>query len=322
VPFVLVLIDIGLIFPVLIAVAFVTLLERKIMGAMQRRKGPNVVGIYGFLQAFADGLKLFVKESIIPSAANKKIYIISPILTLFLSFIGWAIIPFKENITHSDINIGILYSLAISSLGVYGIICSGWASNSKYSFLGALRSAAQMISYEVSLGLIILTVLLMVGSLSLIKIVLLQFYIFFVTPLFISSVMFFISSLAETNRAPFDFPEAESELVSGFSTEYAAMGFAFFFIGEYTNMLLMCALNAILFFGGWWALLTIILLPEEFWFGIKITALIFAFVWVRVALPRFRYDQLMRLGWKTFLPASLGKYIFVGSTLLAFDALA
>lgn len=321
-PLFLVIIDIGLIVPILLAVAYVTLLERKIMGAMQRRKGPNVVGTHGFLQAFADGLKLFVKESIIPSAANKKIYIVSPVLTLFLSFIGWAIIPFKENITHTDINIGILYSLAISSLGVYGIICSGWASNSKYSFLGALRSAAQMISYEVSLGLIILTVLLLVGSLSLIKIVLLQIYVFFVTPLFISSVMFFISSLAETNRAPFDFPEAESELVSGFSTEYASMGFAFFFIGEYSNMLLMCALNAVLFFGGWWALLTIILLPEEFWFGMKISALIFVFVWVRVALPRFRYDQLMRLGWKSFLPASLGKFTFVGSTMLAFDALA
>lgn len=304
-----------LIVPLLISVAFVTVAERKVMGAIQRRKGPNVIGFYGLLQAFADGLKLFVKEIILPSNANLGIFFIAPILTLVLSFIGWAVIPFREDMVLVDLNIAILYSFAISSLGVYGIICSGWASNSKYAFLGALRSAAQMISYEVSLGLILLTILLVSGSLNFVMIVVVQQYVWFIIPFFPLFIMFFISALAETNRPPFDLPEAEAELVSGYSTEYSAMGFAFFFIGEYANIILMSTLCSIFFLGGWWPMINIMLVPDPVWLGLKVCFIIFLFVWVRVALPRFRYDQLMRLGWKTFLPLSLGTFVFVASIM-------
>ncbi len=310
-----------LIVPLLIAVAFVTVAERKVMGAMQRRKGPNVVGFYGMLQAFADGLKLFIKEIVLPSNANLGIFFIAPILTLLLSFIGWAVIPFKEDMIFADLNIAVLYSFAISSLGVYGIICSGWASNSKYAFLGALRSAAQMISYEVSFGLILLTLLLVSGSLNLVMIVVVQQYIWFIVPFFPLFIMFFISALAETNRPPFDLPEAEAELVSGYSTEYSAMGFAFFFIGEYANIILMSTLCAIFFLGGWWPIINLIFVPEPMWLAMKVCFVIFLFVWVRVALPRFRYDQLMRLGWKTLLPLSLATFVFVASVMQVADIL-
>ena len=310
-----------LIIPLLIAVAYLTLAERKVMGAMQRRKGPNIVGFYGLLQPFADGLKLFVKEIILPSNANLGIFFIAPILTLSLSFIGWAVIPFREDMVFADLNIAILYSFAISSLGVYGIICSGWASNSKYSFLGALRSAAQMISYEVSLGLILLTILLVSGSLNFSMIVIVQQYIWFIIPFFPLFIMFFISALAETNRPPFDLPEAEAELVSGYSTEYSAMGFAFFFIGEYANMILMSTLSSLFFLGGWWPVFNLFIVPEPIWLGIKVCFMLFLFIWVRVALPRFRYDQLMRLGWKTFLPLSLATLVFVASIMQVADIL-
>jgi NADH-quinone oxidoreductase subunit H len=309
--------------PLLIGVAFLTLAERKVMGAMQRRKGPNVVGIMGLLQPFADAVKLFVKETVFPSNANLGIFFLAPVLTLLLSLISWSVIPFGENLIIADLNISMLYIFAISSLGVYGIICSGWASNSKYAFLGSLRSAAQMISYEVSIGLIIIVVLLCVGSLNFIQIILNQQYIWFAIPLFPLFLMFFISSLAETNRPPFDLPEAEAELVAGYSVEYSAIGFIFFFIGEYANMILMSTLSVILFLGGWWPIFVNSYGTANFlelvWFGLKLCFILFAFIWVRVAFPRYRYDQLMRLGWKTFLPLSLGWVVFVAGVLLAFD---
>jgi NADH-quinone oxidoreductase subunit H len=313
---------IGIILPLLIGVAYFTLAERKIMAAMQRRKGPNVVGLFGLLQPLADGLKLLLKETILPNNANTLLFISAPVLTFMLSLIGWAVIPFDYGAVLSDINIGILYLFAISSLGVYGIIISGWASNSRYSFLGALRSAAQMVSYEVSIGLIIIAVILCSGSLNLTKIVLAQENIWYVIPLFPAFLMFFISALAETNRSPFDLPEAEAELVSGYNTEYSAMGFALFFLGEYANMLLMSSMCVILFFGGWLPIgpyFIFKIIPGYLWFGIKIILFVFLFIWVRAAFPRYRYDQLMRLGWKIFLPLSLGWVMFVSGILLGMD---
>ena len=314
--------SLALIVPLLIAVAYLTLLERKVMASMHQRRGPNVVGLFGMLQPFADGLKLFVKETILPSSANTMIFILAPITTFLISLVVWAVIPFDDNVVFVDINVGVLYILAISSLGVYGIITSGWSSNSKWSFLGALRSAAQMISYEVSIGIIILCVLLCSGSLNLSDIVESQRKVWYIFPLFPLFIMFFISGLAETNRAPFDLPEAEAELVSGYSTEYSAMGFALFFLGEYANMILMSSAVTIYFLGGWLSPINLPfsnLIPGFFWFGLKTTAILFLFVWVRAAYPRYRYDQLMRLGWKIFLPFSLGWLLFISGLLLGFD---
>jgi len=311
-----------LVVPLLIAVAYLTLAERKVIAAMQYRVGPNVVGVFGLLQPLADGLKLFLKETIIPNNGNTIIFLIAPMLTFILSLIGWAVIPFDEGAVLADLNLGIMYLLAISSLSVYGIITSGWSSNSKYAFLGALRSSAQMISYEVSIGLIIINVLLCVGSLNLSQIVLAQESIWFIIPLFPLFIMFFISTLAETNRHPFDLPEAEAELVAGYNIEYSAMGFALFFIGEYANIILMSSLSVLLFLGGWlppFGILIFTWIPGPIWFGIKILFILFLFIWVRAALPRYRYDQLMSLGWKVFLPLSLGWLLFIGSLLLAFN---
>jgi NADH-quinone oxidoreductase subunit H len=314
----------GIIIPVLISVAFFTLLERKIIGFVQRRRGPNVVGFAGLLQPFADGLKLLIKEPIIPGNANRYLFIIAPMITLLLSFLGWAIIPFDYTVVYSNINIGILYLFAISSLGVYGIILAGWSSNSKYAFFGALRSAAQMISYEVSIGIIIIVVLLCVGSLNLTKIVLAQQDIWFIFPLFPLFILFIISAIAETNRAPFDLPEAEAELVSGYNVEYSSVGFAFFFIGEYANIILMSGLCVILFFGGWLPPIYIfpfLLIPGYIWFSFKTILIVFFFVLVRAAFPRYRYDQLMRLGWKIFLPLSLGFLFFYASIFFSLGIL-
>jgi NADH-quinone oxidoreductase subunit H len=296
---------------VLIAVAYFTLLERKVLAAMQRRKGPNVVGLFGLLQPLADGMKLIIKETVLPLAANKLLFIIAPVLTLLLSLVSWSVIPFAYNSVIADINIGILYIFAVSSLGVYGIIIAGWSSNSKYAFLGSLRSAAQMISYEVSLGLIIITVLMTTMSLNLTTIVISQKYIWYVIFLFPFFLMFFISALAETNRPPFDLPEAEAELVAGYNVEYAAVGFALFFIGEYANIMLMSSLIVILFFGGWLPSLSIF----SIFFGIKLVLFLFMFIWVRASFPRYRYDQLMYLGWKAFLPLALGGLIFISGIL-------
>lgn len=307
---------------VLIGVAYFTLAERKIMGTIQRRKGPNVVGFQGLLQPLADGLKLFVKESILPSNANKALFILAPMLTFGLSLMGWAVIPFGESLVLADINVGILYLLAVSALGVYGIILSGWSSNSKYAFLGALRSAAQMVSYEVSIGFILITIVLCAGSFNLSSIVSAQEKVWFCVPHLPMYVLFFISALAETNRHPFDLPEAEAELVSGYNVEYSAMGFALFFLGEYANMLLMSALTAILFLGGWLPLFNVFpftLIPGSVWFGLKIGFFVVLFIVMRACLPRFRYDQLMSLGWKVFLPFSLGWLILTASILISFN---
>jgi NADH-quinone oxidoreductase subunit H len=312
----------GVIIPLLISVAYVTLLERKVMASMQQRRGPNIVGFFGLLQPFADGLKLLIKETILPSSANIGIFILAPILTFLLSLITWAVIPIGANLVFVDLNVGILYLLAISSLGVYGIITAGWSSNSKYAFLGALRSAAQMISYEVSLGLIIISVLICSGTLNLTDIILSQNKVWYIYPMFPLFIMFFISGLAETNRAPFDLPEAEAELVSGYNTEYAAMGFALFFLGEYANMIMMCSTITILFLGGWLAPFKILdFIPGIFFFGIKTAAMLFIFIWVRAAYPRYRYDQLMRIGWKIFLPFSLGWLILIVGLLINLDCL-
>ena len=311
-----------IVLPLVIAVAYMTLVERKVMAAMQRRKGPNVVGVFGLLQPLADGLKLFVKETILPSSANLLIFIISPIITFLLALVSWCVLPINEGLVFSDLNIGVLYILAISSLGVYGIIMAGWSSNSKYAFLGALRSAAQMVSYEVSLGLIIINVLLCTGSLNFSEIVLAQQKSWYLFPLLPAFIMFYISILAETNRAPFDLPEAEAELVAGYNVEYSAMGFALFFLGEYANMILMCSLSTVLFLGGWFPLLNIFpfyWIAPSVWFSLKVTFLLFSFVWVRSSLPRYRYDQLMRLGWKIFLPLSLSWVFFVSALLISLN---
>jgi NADH-quinone oxidoreductase subunit H len=304
--------------PVLIAVAYFTLVERKVISTIQRRKGPNVVGVYGLLQPLADGLKLFVKETVLPSNIDIVLFILAPILTFIISILSWAVIPLGEGMFYTDINLGILYLLAVSSLGVYGIIIAGWSSNSKYAFLGALRSTAQMISYEVTMGFIILSVIVVVGSFNLIKIVEAQANTWFCIPLFPLFLMFFISGLAETNRHPFDLPEAEAELVSGYNVEYSAMGFALFFLGEYSNMLAMSSFTTILFLGGWYAPFDFLnFLPGSFWFGIKISFFVVLFILARAILPRYRYDQLMRLGWKVLLPSSLAYLIFVSSLSLS-----
>lgn len=311
-----------IVLPLVVAVAYMTLAERKVMAAMQRRKGPNIVGIFGLLQPLADGLKLFVKETVFPSSANLLIFIISPIITFLLALISWCVLPINEGMVYSDLNVGVLYILAISSLGVYGIIMAGWSSNSKYAFLGSLRSAAQMVSYEVSLGLILINVLLCAGSLNFTEITLAQQNIWYVVPLFPVFIMFYISILAETNRAPFDLPEAEAELVAGYNVEYSAMGFALFFLGEYANMILMCSLATTLFLGGWFPIINVVpffWIPNTIWYGLKTTLLLFSFIWIRSSLPRYRYDQLMRLGWKIFLPLALGWVFFVSGLLLSLD---
>ena len=308
--------------PLLLAVAFFTVAERKIMGAIQRRRGPNVIGFVGLLQAIADGLKLLVKETILPSNSNIGIFLLAPVLSFLLSVIGWSVIPFSHTVVLADINLGILYIFAISSLNVYGLILSGWASNSKYAFLGALRSTAQMISYEISIGFIILSIAVCVGSLNLSKIILAQKEIWLLIPLFPLFVMFYISMLAETNRHPFDLPEAEAELVSGYNVEYSAMTFALFFLGEYSNMLLMSALSAVLFLGGWLPLFDIFplnLLPGSVWFSLKVGVGVVFFILTRASLPRYRYDQLMHLGWKSFLPFAIGYLMFTVGILISFN---
>ena len=308
--------------PLLLAVAYFTVAERKIMGAIQRRRGPNVIGFIGLLQALADGLKLFVKETILPSNSNLGVFLLAPILSFVLSVISWAVIPFSHKVVLADINLGILYIFAISSLNVYGIVLAGWASNSKYAFLGALRSAAQMISYEISIGFIILSIAVCVGSLNLSQIVLAQTEIWLILPLFPLFVMFYVSMLAETNRHPFDLPEAEAELVSGYNVEYSSMTFALFFLGEYSNMLLMSALSAILFLGGWLPIVNIFpfsFLPGSFWFSLKVLLGALFFIVTRATLPRYRYDQLMYLGWKTFLPFAIGYLMFTIGILVSFN---
>ena len=312
----------AIVVPLLLVVAFLTYAERKIMAAMQLRMGPNVVGPFGLLQPMADGLKLFFKETVLPTSSNKAVFLAAPMVTFTLGMVAWAVIPFGEGIVLADINVGILYLFAISSLGVYGIIMAGWASNSKYPFLGALRSAAQMVSYEVSIGFVIITVLLCVGSLNLSDIVEAQRSIWFFIPLLPMFVIFFISALAETNRHPFDLPEAEAELVAGYQVEYSSMTFAMFFLGEYANMILMSAMTAILFLGGWlppFDVAPLNWIPGPIWFIAKIAFCLFVFVWVRATLPRYRYDQLMRLGWKVFLPFSLLWVVVTAGALIAFD---
>ncbi len=306
--------------PLLGAVAYLTYAERKVIGAMQLRKGPNVVGPFGLLQPIADGMKLFFKETIIPAGANRVVFIAAPMLTFILSLIAWAVIPFDEGWVLADINVGVLYLFAISSLGVYGVIMAGWASNSKYAFLGALRSAAQMVSYEVAIGFVIITVLMCAGSLNLSAIVEAQRGLWFCVPLLPMFVIFFISALAETNRSPFDLPEAEAELVAGYNVEYSSMAFALFFLGEYANMILMSGMTVVLFLGGWLPIVDIPpfnWIPGILWFGAKIAMVLFCFLWVRATFPRYRYDQLMRLGWKVFLPFSMFWVALTGGGLVA-----
>ena len=313
---------VAILIPLLLAVAYLTLAERKVIAAMQLRKGPNVVGPLGLLQPIADGVKLLFKETVLPTRANKAVFVAAPMVTFSLSLVAWAVVPFDKGVVLADINVGILYLFAISSLGVYGIIMAGWSSNSKYAFLGALRSAAQMVSYEVSIGFIIITVLLLVGSLNLTAIVEAQRSVWFALPLFPMFVIFFVSGLAETSRTPFDLPEAEAELVAGYNVEYAAMTFALFFLGEYANMILMSAMTSILFLGGWLPPLDMVpftLVPGPVWFALKIAFLLFVFLWVRATFPRYRYDQLMRLGWKVFLPLSLLWVVLTAGFLLLFD---
>jgi len=309
----------AIIVPLLLAVAYLTYAERKVLAAAQLRKGPNVVGPFGLLQPIADGAKLLFKETVIPSGANRVVFVAAPILTFVLSLVAWAVIPFDAGMVISNINVGILYLFAISSMGVYGIIMAGWSSNSKYAFLGGLRSAAQMVSYEVSIGFVIVSVLLCVGSLNLSDIVAAQRSVWFCVPLFPMFVVFFISGLAETNRSPFDLPEGESELVAGFFVEYSAMTFALFYLGEYANMILMSAMTSILFLGGWLApfgIAPFTWVPGPIWFALKIAFVLFCFLWVRATVPRFRYDQLMRLGWKVFLPFSLFWLVLTAGVLV------
>jgi len=311
-----------IIVPLLISVAYFTLAERKILGAIQRRRGPNVIGAFGLLQPLSDGFKLLVKETVLPSSANKFLFILSPIITFVISLLGWAIIPYDKYAMLADINLGILYIFAVSSLGVYGIIMSGWSSNSKYAFLGALRSAAQMVSYEVSIGFILTTIVICCGSFNLQTIIEAQQNTWFVITFLPLFLMFFVSALAETNRHPFDLPEAEAELVSGYNVEYSAMGFALFSLGEYANMLMMSALNSILFWGGWLAPAAFLnFIPGGIWFGFKICFFVILFIWMRAALPRYRYDQLMSLGWKVFLPLSLTYFMLTFFILTSFNLL-
>jgi len=315
---------IALVVPLLVIVAFLTYAERKVIASVQLRKGPNVVGPFGLLQPLADGLKLFSKETIFPTVSNKIVFILAPMIAFSLSIAAWAVIPIADGWVISNINVGILYLFAISSLSVYGIIMAGWASNSKYAFMGALRSAAQMVSYEVSIGLVIVTVLLCVGSLNLTDIVYAQKSTWFVFPLFPMFIVFFISALAETNRAPFDLPEDESSLVGGYFTEYSSMLFAMFFLGEYAAMIMMSGMATILFLGGWLAPFNISILnhiPGFIWFSLKTSLVLFIFLWVRATFPRFRYDQLMRIGWKVFLPFSLLWVVLTSGFLIIFNLL-
>ena len=308
--------------PVLISVAFLVYAERKVLALIQLRRGPNVVGPFGILQSFADALKLLTKENTVPANSNKIVFLLAPIITMVLSLAGWAVIPFAPNWVIADINVGIMYLFAVSSLGVYGIIMAGWASNSQYPFLGALRSAAQMVSYEVSIGFVIITVLLCVGSLNLSKIVEAQETVWFAIPLLPMFVVFFISALAETNRLPFDLPEDESTLVAGFFTEYSSASFVLFFLGEYASMILMSSMTVILFMGGWlppFDIFPLNAVPGVIWFVIKVIFILFLFIWVRGTFPRYRYDQLMRLGWKIFLPLSLLWVVLTAGFLIVFD---
>jgi len=310
--------------PILVSVAMIVWLDRRVWGLVQKRKGPNVVGPFGLLQTLADALKYILKEIIIPASANKAVFVLAPIVTMTLALVAWAVIPMSEEFVLADINVGVLYLFAVSSLGVYGIIMGGWASNSKYPFLGAIRSAAQMVSYEVSIGIIIINVLLCVGSLNLKEIVLAQKDLWYVIPLFPMFVIFFISALAETNRPPFDLPEAEAELVAGYQTEYSGMMYAMFWLGEYANILLMCAMGSILFLGGWLPIIDLYpinLIPAPIWMIIKILFLFFLFALIKAIVPRYRYDQLMRLGWKIFLPFSLFYLVLTASFLFYFDKL-
>ncbi len=314
----------AIIIPVLLSVAFLVYAERKVLALIQLRKGPNIVGPFGLFQSFADALKLLAKENIIPNRSNKIIFLIAPMITMVLSLIGWAVIPFAPGWVISDINVGIMYLFAVSSLGVYGVIMAGWASNSQYPFLGALRSAAQMVSYEVSIGFVIITVLLCVGSLNLTKVVEAQSTVWFAIPLLPMFIIFFICALAETNRLPFDLPEDEASLVAGFSTEYSSASFVLFFLAEYASMILMSAMTVILFLGGWLPPFDIApfnYIPSVFWFMLKITFILFLFLWVRGTFPRYRYDQLMRLGWKVFLPLSLFWVVVTAGFLVMFDLL-
>jgi len=313
-----------LLIPILVSVAMIVWLDRRVWGLVQKRKGPNVVGPFGLLQTVADALKYIFKEIIIPASANKTVFILAPIVTMTLALVAWAVIPMSEDFILADINVGVLYLFAVSSLGVYGIIMGGWASNSKYPFLGAIRSAAQMVSYEVSIGIIIINVLLCVGSLNLKDIVLAQKEMWYVIPLFPMFVIFFISALAETNRPPFDLPEAEAELVAGYQTEYSGMMYAMFWLGEYANILLMCAMGSILFLGGWLPIINIYpfnFIPAPIWMILKILFLFLLFALIKAIVPRYRYDQLMRLGWKIFLPFSLLYLVLTASFLFYFDKL-
>ncbi|WP_421709857.1 NADH-quinone oxidoreductase subunit NuoH [Algihabitans sp.] len=313
---------VAILVPLLVAVAYLTYAERKVIAAMQLRKGPNVVGPFGLLQPLADGLKLLFKETILPAGANRVIFILAPMITFSLAMMAWAVIPVAEGWAIADINVGVLFLFAVSSLGVYGVIMAGWASNSKYPFLGALRSAAQMVSYEVSMGFVLITVVLCAGSLNLTDIVNAQQGLWYAIPLLPMFVIFFISVLAETNRAPFDLPEGESELVAGYFVEYSSMTFALFFLGEYANMILMSAMVTIFFLGGWLPILDIApftWIPGPIWFAAKVALVLFFFLWIRATFPRYRYDQLMRLGWKVFLPISLAWVVLTAGVLIYFD---
>ena len=313
---------VAILVPVLIGVAYLTYAERKVIAAMQLRRGPNVVGPFGLLQPIADAIKLLFKETILPAGSNRVVFLMAPMLTFVLAMVAWAVIPVDDGWAIADINVGVLYLFAISSLGVYGVIMAGWASNSKYPFLGALRSAAQMVSYEVSMGFVLITVILCVGSMRLNDIVMAQQDLWFAVPLLPMFVIFFVSVLAETNRAPFDLPEGESELVGGYFTEYSAMPFALFFLGEYANMILMSGMVTIFFLGGWLPIVDLPpfnWIPGPIWFAGKVALVLFFFLWVRATFPRYRYDQLMRLGWKVFLPFSLFWVIATAGVLIAFD---